>query len=83
MSNPACSKCSMRGKIENGCCVQGNHPDGTGSKTIVQRRNGKIIRRIEACEFLDPETGKCTVEDSKKPHECYSFHCERSYEKGL
>lgn len=81
MSNPACANCNMRKKIESGCCVQGNHPEGTGSKTLILRKNSRVIRSIEACEHLDPQTGKCLIE-ATKPEECLSFNCGESYRNG-
>lgn len=74
MSTNPCIGCTIRTKIREGCCVQGNFP-GEG-KTIAQRINGQIVRRVEVCEQLDPATGEC-LDYAGRGEMCSSFICER------
>lgn len=60
-----CERCTIRDKIRNGCCVQGNQPTEFDTKTIIQKKHGIVVRRIEACEHLDPQTGECLNYDNR------------------
>lgn len=73
MTENPCRGCTIRDKIRNGCCVQGNQPEEFDTKTIVQRKFGFVVRRITACEHLNPRTGKCTFYNGRKSM-CRAFN---------
>ena len=73
-----CISCTIRRKIQAGCCVQGNWPDEKKGKTIRNLITGK---KIQACESFNPQTGEC-LDGIARPGDCRGFNCERSYRGG-